>query len=79
MLTGQVVLAAYDNAGFVVAATGLQIPGVLDDLFDATDRDLGVVWDGAVPALAVWAPTARRVAVSVRATVRCGVDPSHGR
>jgi len=67
VLTGQAVLAAYDNAGFIVAATGLQIPGVLDDLFDATDGDLGVVWDGPVPALAVWAPTARRVAVSVRA------------
>jgi len=67
LLTGQVVLAAYDDAGIVVAATGLQIPGVLDGLFDAIDRDLGVVWDGAIPALAVWAPTARRVAVSVLA------------
>jgi len=66
-LTGQVVLAAYDDAGIVVAATGLQIPGVLDDLFDATDRDLGVIWEGTIPALAVWAPTARRVAVSVLA------------
>ena len=67
VLTGQVVLAAYDDAGIVVAATGLQIPGVLDDLFGATDRDLGITWAGAIPALAVWAPTARRVAVSVRA------------
>src|SRR5664279_807575 len=75
VLTGQAVLAAYDNAGFILAATGLQIPGVLDDLFDATDRDLGVVWDGPVPALSVWAPTARRVAVSVRGP--SGVASTH--
>ena len=76
LLTGQVVLAAYDGVGFVVAATGLQVPGVLDDLFDATDRDLGVVWDGAVPALAVWAPTARRVALARRD--RADAESVHG-
>ncbi len=66
LLTGQVVLAAYDDLGLVVTATGLQIPGVLDEMFDATERDLGVRWRGAVPTLAVWAPTARRVAVRLR-------------
>ncbi len=66
---------AYDGDGFVVAATGLQIPGVLDDLFDATDRDLGVGWDGAIPTLAVWAPTARRVALALRDP--SGVESTH--
>jgi pullulanase-type alpha-1,6-glucosidase len=41
-------------------ATGLQLAGVIDDLY-ATDADLGVTWDGAIPSLAVWAPTARVV------------------
>ena len=75
LLTGQVVVVAYDGDGFVVAATGLQIPGVLDDLFDATDRDLGVGWDGAIPTLAVWAPTARRVALALRDP--SGVESTH--
>ena len=75
LLTGQLALAAYDSDGFVVSATGLQVPGVLDDLFDATDRDLGISWDGAIPTLAVWAPTARRVAVALRDAA--GIESTH--
>lgn len=41
-------------------ATGLQIPGVLDDLF-AYDGPLGVNWEGGVPTITVWAPTAQNV------------------
>lgn len=41
-------------------ATGLQVSGVLDDLL-AWDGELGVTWKGAIPALRVWAPTARKV------------------
>jgi len=45
----------------LTAATGVQIPGVLDDLF-ATDRTLGVTWRGGRHAsFALWAPTARAV------------------
>jgi pullulanase len=48
------------NDGARVDATGLQIPGVLDDLF-ATDAELGVSWDGDVPTIRLWAPTAKSV------------------
>ncbi len=46
--------------GQSVDATGLQIPGVLDDLY-TYDGDLGVTWDGDVPTISVWAPTAKSV------------------
>ena len=65
LLRGQVAVAASSASGARIDATGLQIPGVLDDLF-ANDADLGVTWDGDVPTLRVWAPTAtlrRRAAV----------------
>ena len=44
----------------VMDATALQIPGVVDDLY-TYDGDLGVIFDGDVPTLKVWAPTARSV------------------
>ncbi len=40
--------------------TGVQVAGVLDDLY-ATDTALGAVWEGGVATVRVWAPTARRV------------------
>ncbi len=46
--------------GVVHDATGIQIPGVLDDLF-AYDGPLGVNWDGDVPTVSVWAPTAQKI------------------
>ncbi|MCA9921852.1 MAG: hypothetical protein KC421_05765, partial [Anaerolineales bacterium] len=59
-LKGQVAVTAVDNLGQPVDATGLQIPGVLDDLYQY-DGPLGVTWEGDVPTLRVWAPTARMV------------------
>ncbi|MFA9446624.1 pullulanase-type alpha-1,6-glucosidase [Egicoccus sp. AB-alg6-2] len=59
-LQGQLVVAAVDGDDRVVAATGLQFAGVIDERF-ATQRPLGVVWRGGVPDVHVWAPTARRV------------------
>ena len=50
--------------GTPTAFTGVQIPGVLDDLYAgaASDRPLGPTWSAdGVPTLAVWAPTARNV------------------
>ncbi|MGZ8648985.1 MAG: pullulanase-type alpha-1,6-glucosidase, partial [Solirubrobacteraceae bacterium] len=42
LLTGQLVVAAYDADGRLGRATGVQIPGVLDDLYaDAADARLG--------------------------------------
>jgi len=63
VLKGQLRVSA-EQAGEPVAFTGVQIPGVLDDLYadSAAERTLGVHWsaDGS-PNLAVWAPTARQV------------------
>ena len=59
---GQVAVAAFDAAGALVDATGVQIPGVLDDVYGgAARRDLGVTWRHGVPRFAVWAPTAKSV------------------
>ena len=63
ILTGQVAVQAVEG-GARLDATGLQIPGVLDDLY-ATDTDLGIVWDGGVPTIKLWAPTAKSVAIQV--------------
>ena len=65
ILSGQVVAAGYDESGRLSSATGVQLPGVLDDLFGAADRALGVSWADAVPTLAVWAPTAQQVALLI--------------
>ena len=37
---------------------------MLDDVY-ANDADLGVTWDGDVPTLRVWAPTAKSVALQL--------------
>jgi pullulanase-type alpha-1,6-glucosidase len=62
LLAGQVVVAAYAADGTLVGATGVQIPGVLDDLYaGAYDAKLGPRWRNSRPSLAVWAPTAKHV------------------
>jgi pullulanase-type alpha-1,6-glucosidase len=62
ILTGQVVVAAYDAAGRLADATGVQLHGVLDDLYGgAYDEELGPTWHGSRPSLALWAPTAKNV------------------
>ncbi|MEU1277199.1 pullulanase-type alpha-1,6-glucosidase [Streptomyces sp. NPDC005805] len=67
-LRGQLVAAQYTANGAVVTATGVQIAGVLDDLYaaKATKADLGPVFDRrGVPTLRLWAPTAQRVALEI--------------
>lgn len=59
-LKGQIAVSAYNGAGELLDATGLQIPGVLDDLY-TYDGPLGVTFEEDVPSLRVWAPTARGV------------------
>ncbi len=62
ILTGQIAVAAFDANGELVAATGVQLPGVLDDVCrGAQKRSLGPTWRGNRPTLAVWAPTAKSV------------------
>ncbi len=63
LLRGQLALVVRDAEGNLLDATGVQIPGVLDDLYAeaAYDEALGVVWDGDTPTVRVWAPTAQNV------------------
>ncbi len=60
ILKGQFAIRAVNAAGEILGVTALQIPGVLDDLY-ANDESLGVIWEGEVPTLRVWAPTAKSV------------------
>lgn len=64
ILKGQIAVSAADSAGNLLDATSLQLPGVLDDLYTYNGA-LGVVWQknnaNLVPALKLWAPTARSV------------------
>ena len=62
IFTDQLALAVYDRTGQLVSATGVQLPGVLDDVFrGAQRRTLGPTWRGGRPTVAVWAPTAKSV------------------
>jgi pullulanase-type alpha-1,6-glucosidase len=64
LLTGQLAVAAYDADGKLLDATGVQLPGVLDDVYaGATHARLGPAWDHGRPSLAVWAPTAKRMSL----------------
>ena len=83
ILRGQVVVAAYDDGGALVDATGVQLPWVLDDVYaSAASTPLGINWLYGLPTLSLWAPTAQRVAVvvtpsgrpAVRVSMRNGAD-----
>ncbi len=56
----QLAMVARDEQGKVVDATGVQIPGVLDALYNYTGP-LGITFDGDIPTMRLWAPTARSV------------------
>lgn len=61
-LGGQLVASQRAANGAVLAATGVQIAGVLDDLYpEATKARLGPTFRNGRPTLAVWAPTAQSV------------------
>ncbi|MFF0164987.1 pullulanase-type alpha-1,6-glucosidase [Streptomyces prasinus] len=66
-LRGQVVAAQYAAGGAVLAATGVQTAGVLDDLYaaGATKADLGPTFRNGRPTLSVWAPTAQSVSLEI--------------
>ncbi|HEY0002531.1 MAG TPA: pullulanase-associated domain-containing protein, partial [Actinoplanes sp.] len=62
LLRGQVLVAGRDIAGRLAVLTGVQLPGVLDDLYaEAVDAELGPVVADDRPQLSVWAPTAHTV------------------
>ncbi|HSN77074.1 MAG TPA: pullulanase-type alpha-1,6-glucosidase, partial [Anaerolineae bacterium] len=60
MLRSQIAVSALDAGGTAQGATGLQIQGVLDDLFTYNGQ-LGVAWEGDTPVIRLWAPTAKSV------------------
>jgi pullulanase-type alpha-1,6-glucosidase len=78
VLTGQVVVAAFKPDGRLADATGVQLHGVLDDLYAAaTQAQLGPTWHGQKPTLALWAPTAKNVTLllnDVRVPMQRGAD-----
>ena len=64
ILTAQIAVASFAPDGTLAAVTGVQIPGVLDDVYrGAHTRTLGPVWRGDRPTLSLWAPTAKNVAL----------------
>ena len=66
LLRGQLMVVGRDAEGRVAAITGVQLPGLLDDLYaEAADAPLGVLVDQERPTLAVWAPTARSVSLEL--------------
>ncbi len=72
ILTGQLAVASYTPTGELAAVTGVQIPGVLDDIYrGARQRTLGPTWSGGRPTVSLWAPTAKSVALLL-------TDPSGG-
>ncbi|MEU0393624.1 pullulanase-type alpha-1,6-glucosidase [Streptomyces sp. NPDC006208] len=67
-LKGQLVAAQRSATGAVLTATGVQIAGVLDDLYaaKATKASLGTTFDRkGVPTLRLWAPTAQQVTLEL--------------
>ncbi|WP_329278070.1 pullulanase-type alpha-1,6-glucosidase [Streptomyces sp. NBC_00691] len=66
-LRGQLVATQRAANGALLAATGVQTAGVLDDLYarKATGAALGPVFRGGTVGLSVWAPTARSVALEL--------------
>ncbi|WP_308288443.1 pullulanase-type alpha-1,6-glucosidase [Streptomyces macrolidinus] len=64
-LSGQIVASQQAANGAVLAATGVQIAGVLDDLYDATTADLGPTFRQNRPTLSLWAPTAQSVSLEL--------------
>ena len=55
----------YDTLGRLTDATGVQVAGVLDDLYarSASRGSYGVTWRSARPTFSLWAPTAQSVSL----------------
>ncbi|MEU7024456.1 pullulanase-type alpha-1,6-glucosidase [Streptomyces sp. NPDC046203] len=66
-LRGQLLATQRAANGALLAATGVQTAGILDDLYarQAGGAALGPVFQGGKPTLSVWAPTAQSVALEL--------------
>ncbi|MDR1807338.1 MAG: DUF3372 domain-containing protein [Propionibacteriaceae bacterium] len=65
LFRGPLVVRA-ERGGVAVAETGVQLGGLLDDLYGgAADQALGVTWVDGAPVLKLWAPTASEVTLLV--------------
>ncbi|MEI9514631.1 pullulanase-type alpha-1,6-glucosidase [Agromyces sp. CCNWLW213] len=75
LVTGELQVAQRDGDA-LTAMTGVQLPGVLDDLYAeaVASASLGASFDGGEPTLTVWAPTAKSVSAQVWAEGATG-DP----
>ncbi|KAL5569455.1 hypothetical protein UlMin_026030 [Ulmus minor] len=60
LLKCQLAVATFDSNGKCTNATGLQLPGVLDELFSYSGS-LGAVYSSEAVSLFLWAPTAQAV------------------
>ncbi|UGY91051.1 pullulanase-type alpha-1,6-glucosidase [Streptomyces gobiensis] len=78
----QLIATQRASTGALLTATGVQIPGILDDLYGAkaAKADLGPVFDPkGRPTLSVWAPTAQHVTLDLDGrTVRMRRDAATG-
>ncbi|TQJ30150.1 pullulanase-type alpha-1,6-glucosidase [Microbacterium sp. SLBN-146] len=61
LLTTQLLVAQRNADGELSALTGVQLPGVLDDLYaePLAEKTLGIAWKSGKPTFRVWAPTAQ--------------------
>ncbi|MGD8175115.1 pullulanase-type alpha-1,6-glucosidase [Marinimicrobium sp. ARAG 43.8] len=75
ILKQQTALSATTGEGRLIDATGLQIPGVLDDVF-AYDGLLGPVYNEGVPTIHLWAPTAQSVTLLLYADGKEDTSPT---
>ncbi|XWS66234.1 hypothetical protein CRYUN_Cryun05aG0182100 [Craigia yunnanensis] len=60
LLKYQLAVAVFHSYGKCSNATGLQLPGILDELF-SYDGPLGALYSGEAVSLYLWAPTAQAV------------------
>lgn len=70
MLTGKLLAIAYADDNSVLAATYVQTPRVIDDLYtsDANDADeaqLGLIYSSSDITAKLWAPTAQQVKLNI--------------
>lgn len=60
----QLSVAIFSSAGMLISATGMQLPGVIDELFSYTGP-LGAVFSDEAITFYLWAPTAQSVHVLI--------------